>query len=110
MVVYATAGLFLGREPNGELDLERVNDRPGDLILECKRAIQLAIIRFRPYAKTVSHRYDEPGDRLQDRNAEDSQTEQKATKSLGSKFDIRQFHEVVLSDGSVALDAGYSGD
>ena len=54
MVVYATAGLFLGGKPNGELDLERVNDRPGDFVLEGKRAIQLAIIRFRPYAKTVS--------------------------------------------------------
>jgi uncharacterized protein (DUF885 family) len=29
----------------------------------------------------------------------------KAKKSLGDKFDIRQFHEVVLSNGSVPLDA-----
>jgi uncharacterized protein (DUF885 family) len=28
----------------------------------------------------------------------------KAKKSLGDKFDIRQFHEVVLSNGSVPLD------
>jgi uncharacterized protein (DUF885 family) len=28
----------------------------------------------------------------------------KAKKSLGDKFDIRQFHEVLLSDGSVPLD------
>ncbi len=30
---------------------------------------------------------------------------EKAKKSLGDKFDIRQFHEVVLSNGSVPLDA-----
>ena len=29
---------------------------------------------------------------------------EKAKKSLGDKFDIRQFHEVVLGDGSVPLD------
>ncbi len=29
---------------------------------------------------------------------------QKAKKSLGDKFDIRQFHEVLLSNGSVPLD------
>jgi uncharacterized protein (DUF885 family) len=29
---------------------------------------------------------------------------EKAKKSLGDKFDIRQFHEVVLSNGSVPLD------
>ncbi len=29
---------------------------------------------------------------------------EKAKKSLGAKFDIRQFHEVVLSNGSVPLD------
>jgi uncharacterized protein (DUF885 family) len=28
----------------------------------------------------------------------------KAKKSLGDKFDIRQFHEVLLSNGSVPLD------
>jgi len=28
----------------------------------------------------------------------------KAKKSLGDKFDIRQFHEVVLNNGSVPLD------
>ena len=28
---------------------------------------------------------------------------EKAKKSLGDKFDIRQFHEVVLSNGSVPL-------
>ena len=28
----------------------------------------------------------------------------KTKKSLGDKFDIRQFHEVVLSNGSVPLD------
>ena len=30
---------------------------------------------------------------------------EKAKKSLGDKFDIRQFHEVLLSNGSVPLDA-----
>src|SRR5438477_12037568 len=54
MVVYAMAGLFLGGKPNGELDLERVNDRLGDFVLECQRAVQLAVISFRPHAKTVS--------------------------------------------------------
>jgi uncharacterized protein (DUF885 family) len=29
---------------------------------------------------------------------------EKAKKSLSDKFDIRQFHEVVLSSGSVPLD------
>jgi uncharacterized protein (DUF885 family) len=29
---------------------------------------------------------------------------EKAKKSLGGKFDIHQFHEVVLSNGSVPLD------
>ncbi len=29
---------------------------------------------------------------------------EKAKKSLGDKFDIRQFHEVALSNGSVPLD------
>jgi uncharacterized protein (DUF885 family) len=29
---------------------------------------------------------------------------EKAKKSLGEKFDIRQFHEVVLGNGSVPLD------
>ena len=29
---------------------------------------------------------------------------EKAKKSLGDKFDIREFHEVVLSNGSVPLD------
>jgi uncharacterized protein (DUF885 family) len=29
---------------------------------------------------------------------------EKAKRSLGDKFDIRQFHEVVLSNGSVPLD------
>jgi uncharacterized protein (DUF885 family) len=29
---------------------------------------------------------------------------EKAKKSLGDKFDIRQFHEVVLGNGSVPLD------
>ena len=29
---------------------------------------------------------------------------EKTKKSLGDKFDIRQFHEVLLSNGSVALD------
>jgi uncharacterized protein (DUF885 family) len=29
---------------------------------------------------------------------------EKANESLGDKFDIRQFHEVVLSNGSVPLD------
>jgi uncharacterized protein (DUF885 family) len=29
---------------------------------------------------------------------------EKAKKSLGDKFDIRQFHEVLLSSGSVPLD------
>src|SRR6266478_3050303 len=53
-VVYAIAGLFVGGRPNGELDLERLNDRPGDFVLETKRAVQLAVISFRPHAKTVS--------------------------------------------------------
>jgi uncharacterized protein (DUF885 family) len=29
---------------------------------------------------------------------------EKAKKSLGDKFDIRQFHEALLSNGSVSLD------
>ena len=29
---------------------------------------------------------------------------EKAKKSLGDKFDIRQFHEVLLSNGNVPLD------
>jgi uncharacterized protein (DUF885 family) len=29
---------------------------------------------------------------------------EKTKKSLGDKFDIRQFHEVLLSNGSVPLD------
>jgi uncharacterized protein (DUF885 family) len=29
---------------------------------------------------------------------------EKAKKSLGDKFDVRQFHEVLLSNGSVPLD------
>lgn len=29
---------------------------------------------------------------------------EKAKKSLGDKFDIRQFHEVLLSNGSVPFD------
>jgi len=29
---------------------------------------------------------------------------EKAKKSLGNKFDIRQLHEVLLSNGSVPLD------
>ena len=29
---------------------------------------------------------------------------EKAKKSLGDKFEIRQFHEVLLSNGSVPLD------
>ena len=29
---------------------------------------------------------------------------EKARKSLGDKFEIRQFHEVLLSNGSVPLD------
>jgi uncharacterized protein (DUF885 family) len=29
---------------------------------------------------------------------------EKAKKSLGDKFDVRQFHEVILSNGSVPLD------
>ena len=29
---------------------------------------------------------------------------EKAKKSLGDKFDIRQFHEVLLRNGSVPLD------
>ena len=29
---------------------------------------------------------------------------EKAKKSLGDKFDIRQFHDVILSNGSVPLD------
>jgi len=29
---------------------------------------------------------------------------EKAKRSLGDKFDIRQFHEVVLSNGSAPLD------
>jgi uncharacterized protein (DUF885 family) len=29
---------------------------------------------------------------------------EKARKSLGDKFDIRQFHEALLSNGSVPLD------
>ena len=32
------------------------------------------------------------------------QLREKAKKSLGDKFDIRQFHEVVLSNGSAPLD------
>ena len=32
------------------------------------------------------------------------QLRDKAKKSLGDKFDIRQFHEVVLDNGSVPLD------
>jgi hypothetical protein len=40
--------------PNAELDLERVDDRPGNFVLECKRAVELAVISFRPNAKTVS--------------------------------------------------------
>jgi uncharacterized protein (DUF885 family) len=28
----------------------------------------------------------------------------KAKKSLGDKFDVRQFHEVILGNGSVPLD------
>jgi hypothetical protein len=46
--------LFVRGKPNGELDLERIGDRPGDFVLECKRAVQLAVISFRPNAKTVS--------------------------------------------------------
>src|SRR5215470_14304245 len=53
-VVYGIAGLFVGGKRNGEFDLERVNDRPGDFVLESKRAVQLAVISFRPNAKTVS--------------------------------------------------------
>jgi uncharacterized protein (DUF885 family) len=29
---------------------------------------------------------------------------EKAKKSLGDKFDFRQFHEVILANGSVPLD------
>src|SRR5205814_10257542 len=51
-LVCAIAGLFVGGNPNGELDLERVNDRPRDFVLECKGAVQLAVISFCPNAKT----------------------------------------------------------
>src|SRR5262249_16438218 len=53
-VVHAIAGLFVSGKPNGELDLERVNDRPRDFVLERERAVQLVVISFRPNAKTVS--------------------------------------------------------
>ena len=44
----------MGGKRNGELDLERVDDRPGNFVLECKGAVELAVISFRPHAKTVS--------------------------------------------------------
>src|SRR5436305_4177006 len=53
-VVCAIAGLFVSGNPNAELDLQRVNDRPGDFVLQCKRAVRFAVISFCPNAKTVS--------------------------------------------------------
>src|SRR6266403_285876 len=52
--ITSAVSLFVDGNSNTELGLERVNDRPGDFILECECALQLAIISFRPHAKTVS--------------------------------------------------------
>ena len=51
------------------------------------------------------HRDAEPGDRLQDRYDQDSRVAgESEKKQLGSKFDIHQFHDVVLTNGALPLD------
>jgi hypothetical protein len=45
-----------------------------------------------------------PGHCLQDWNVKDLELREKAKKELGNKFDIRQFHEVVLTNGAIPLD------
>ena len=52
--IYQYGNMFVSGKPNGELNLERIGDRPCDFVLECKCTVQLAVISFRPNAKTVS--------------------------------------------------------
>src|SRR5215471_3529049 len=44
----------MGRRANGKFNLEPVNNKPRDFVLECKGAFQLAVIGVCPNAKTVS--------------------------------------------------------
>jgi len=42
--------------------------------------------------------------RLQDRPTQDQQLRTRAERALGQRFDIREFHDELLSDGALALD------
>ena len=46
--------LFATGKRNGELDLERFNDRARDFVLERKHALQFAFICFRPEPETIA--------------------------------------------------------
>jgi len=50
------------------------------------------------------YRDAEPGHGLQDRMLKILELREKAKRALGAKFDIRQFHDVVLTNGALPLD------
>ena len=50
------------------------------------------------------HRLAGPGARLQDRRAQDQGAARRAEKALGTKFDIRKFHNALIDDGPLPWD------
>jgi uncharacterized protein (DUF885 family) len=57
------------------------------------------------YEKLIAFLEDQPGHGVQDRDAKNPRAPRESeTCSLGAKFDVLQFHDVVLTNGALPLD------
>ena len=96
---------FIAHHPQAAARLGiKTNYDKWDDISDAQAAADLAVELANVAALTRDFDLTAPGHCLQDWNVKDLELREKAKKELGNKFDIRQFHEVVLTNGAIPLD------